>query len=230
MSVLNTIGSSIGSNLGIARQMGRIFVPRKYKIGDIRIDTVIRESHASTAAATRYPTELGASMADHIVINPKTLTVNAIVSDIVPSEAIDYGLTGLVGDLAALSGKNTTSRSKTAWARLKNLQSQRELLTIETNLCIYENMALVSLSNVQDKDSSNALFFTATFEEILTIELVAGGTAIFLVDDPITETSKNNQGTSDNMSSKKIQGKLKPSEVGDSFAFSGAEAIGGLFN
>jgi hypothetical protein len=145
------------------------------------------------------------------------LVIRGVVSDIVSSEFIDYGLTGLVGDLSALRGRNTVSRSQTALARLENLQSQRELLTIETNLKIYENMALVLISAAQNKDTSQALFFTATFEEIPQIGLVVGNMAVFVVDDPVTETAKNNKDTSDNMASKNIKGKLKPTEVGDSF-------------
>lgn len=163
-------------------------------------------------------------MADHVSIEPEVVNIRGLVSDLVTSEFVAYGLTGTVGDITALTGKDTATRSQTAWARLVNLKNQRVAMVLSTNLRTYSNMVITALSSSQDKDTSQALFFSATLEEVLTVDVASiGGAATYIVPDPVTETAKDNQSTSDRMTTKKVKGILKPS---DSTAFSIGRYIG----
>lgn len=222
MALLNEIGAGLG-NLGIARQVGRLFFPRQYKLGDIEIDTNLNESHSATAQVTQYPVETGGNMADHIVIDPITLNINGAVSDIASNEFLDYGLVGLGKEIVNfLPGGDSLTRSQTAWAQLRLAQTNRELLTVQTGLMVYQNMYIVALTSTQDKDTSQMLTFQATLQEVLSIEFDTRADATTTsVDNPVTETAKNN-GTTDSQMKKPVDLGAKNPETTSSRTSSGS--------
>ena len=242
MSVLVDFGNFVGGNLGVARQMARLFFPREYKIGDIKIDTVIDENHTSSASITTYPVEIGAAMTDHIQSNPVTLSMQCLVSDISSDEDLDIGVTGLFdygvgGIVGEIANRNNTdddrnTRSMEAWKQLEQVKSNAELITIETTLKTYKNMAITSLGCTRDKDTSQAIFFSITCEEVRSINFATSGNSATLVTDaPETEIAKNNQSTADKVQKKTDAGKVKPKDTGnpESLLYKGVEYIGGLF-
>lgn len=48
-------------------------------IGDFILDCTVREEHASSLRLTKNPIESGADIADHAILEPKTLTVTGVV-------------------------------------------------------------------------------------------------------------------------------------------------------
>jgi hypothetical protein len=63
--------------------MGRGFdgATQHAEIGDIWIDVSVRESHEATADVTRHPVEEGADITDHIRPEPRTITIDGIVTN-----------------------------------------------------------------------------------------------------------------------------------------------------
>ncbi len=137
----------------------KLFFRKENKIADIVLDVVIEESASASARMTSNPVEKGADINDHIIVDPMTFTMSGLVTDAV-SNAVD-GIQGLTGT-GVYTGK--TSPSKDKWNDLLKLHAEREPFTLEQGLRSYENVVLLSLSESQNKDTSKALFFTATFQ------------------------------------------------------------------
>lgn len=226
MALLQEVGSSLSGNIGLGRQVGRLFFPREYSIGDIEIDSILSEAHSSTAQVTSYPVESGGSMADHIVVDPSTVIIRGVVSDISSNEFIDYGMIGLSKEISDdAKGKESKTRSQLVWAQLRDAQSKRELISIQTGLRLYENMAIVALQVDQDKDTSLSLHFTATLKEVLSIDFDVRSDAVTLItDSPETEVAKGNQPTADRMKTVAKKGTAKPN---NSLAYDAYEKIKG---
>lgn len=63
--------------------MGRGFdsQPRHLEIGDIWIDVSVRESHEVSAEVSTHPVEVGSNIADHIRPEPRTITIDGLVTN-----------------------------------------------------------------------------------------------------------------------------------------------------
>jgi hypothetical protein len=63
--------------------MGRGFdgLPRHAEIGDVWIDVSVRESHEVTADVTRHPVEEGTDISDHIRPEPRTISIEGLVTN-----------------------------------------------------------------------------------------------------------------------------------------------------
>lgn len=147
-----------------------LFLRTKKSIGGIQLDAVLVESHDSSVTLTRNPVEFGADTTDNAVIQPKKITIQAVVSD-TPLGAAALGqivdtVTGLFGTSTA---KNIT-RSNAAYNALIQLQEAREPLEIQTKLKLYTDMVITNVRVVQDKDNSRSVTLLINLEEVLIVE------------------------------------------------------------
>ena len=151
------------------------------RIGDIELDATISENHNFTNQITQWPVEDGSIMTDHVLSQPENLTLNGFVTNspisnlpplLSPFGSIASSVSGGIATVQSLLGK---SRTETAfndllelWEGKKNLVGEitRPLITIVTGLKVYKNMIMVSLVVPRDKDTRDALHFTATFQKI----------------------------------------------------------------
>lgn len=140
-------------------------------IEEIEIDVIISEGATSSSTITKNPVENGADVNDHIIIEPMTFQMSGIVSDASSSFLQTANQVAAIG-----SG---TTRSKATWEDLLELQTRREPFTLVQGLKTYENVVIQSLSETQDKDTSNALSFTATLTEIILVGTGAPPTTEF---------------------------------------------------
>ncbi|MCG5369555.1 hypothetical protein L7834_007655 [Providencia rettgeri] len=76
---------------------GRVSVVTR-SIGDFELDCTVREEHSSSLRLTKNPVESGADIADHAILEPKSLTITGIVVGYEPPQPIKH-LTGLDTDL-----------------------------------------------------------------------------------------------------------------------------------
>jgi len=136
-------------------------------IGEIELDVIVNESAQASATITSNPVENGADVNDHIIINPMTFSMTGIVSD--TKVSILGGLTALGQIASGDAFTKESTPSKDAWESLLELQAERIPFTLITNLKEYENIVIESLSTSQDKDTSNALTFTAGMTEIIFV-------------------------------------------------------------
>lgn len=203
MALLSQLGTLFENpNLGLARQVGQLLFPREYKISsddvDVKIDTVISESHESVLNITKYAVEQGADMSDHYVVAPVVFSLSGAVSDISSNEIIDFALTGLASKaFNSVTGQTSGTKSQLAWEQLKALQQSGEFITYVSNLEVYESMLITRLSVKQDVSSSQAIFFDMTLEQVLTADIeVITGVGVFSSLDP----TKGKPETKDRMS------------------------------
>lgn len=131
-------------------------------INTVELDIIVSEGAVTTARVTENPVEFGANVNDHIIIEPMTFSVAGIVSNI---------SAGTLGQISTIPNafSQSTSRAKEAWDALLELQVNRRPFLLVQGLKEYNNVIILSLSEAQDKDTANGLFFTATMKEIIFI-------------------------------------------------------------
>src|ERR1051325_210756 len=101
------------------------------------IDAALRETHTLECEVTEYPTESGSTITDNIQPKPRTVQIEAMVSDTpLPGPVADAR--GPVDANGAFQHKPTDD----ALAHLEGIWNGREPVTITTSLKTYENMAM----------------------------------------------------------------------------------------
>ena len=157
-------------------------------MGGLVFDAVFEETHESELEITDDPVETGASVSDHAYMLPLKLTISAGVSDV---SLRGWGSGYYVENGHAVNDHNgdgvgdkfwkrnlpkdpfasdVESRSVRAFKMLKELQALAEPFDVQTGLTLYKNMVCKRLRSSQDKDSSNALMFTAELREINIVD------------------------------------------------------------
>ena len=136
-------------------------------LGTIELDVIVNESAQSSATITANPVENGADVNDHIIINPMTFSMTGIISD--TKVQILGGFTAAQQITSGDAFTKDDTPSKDAWESLLELQAERIPFTLVTNLKEYDNVVIENLSTSQDKDTSNALIFTANMKEIIFV-------------------------------------------------------------
>ena len=140
--------------------IAQIFFRKGNFISTIELDIIISEGTVATSRITQNPVEKGADVNDHRIVEPMTFTVAGVVSNI-SSNTIGQFLR-----VPTIFNQNN-AKSKEAWEALLELQATGTGFTLVQNLKTYDNVFILSLSERQDTDTSNGLFFTATMKEII---------------------------------------------------------------
>lgn len=136
------------------------------RVNGYPMDIATSESHSFPGEVTKFPVESGGDISDHIRDLPPVITLECIVSDS-PSGEVARDATrqlDVTGD--GLINPNALPVSADALAYLRDLKAQRKLVTVETSLGIFEQMAFVELDVPRDAERNHALFFTARFERV----------------------------------------------------------------
>jgi hypothetical protein len=158
--------------------IAQLFFNKGNFIGSIEIDVFTNESTTSAVRATEHPVEQGANINEHVIIEPLTFSITGVVSN---TKAKPLDFESAINRFSRVD----TRRSTVAWDDLLFLQRQRAPFTLVTNLRTYENIIIETLTTDQDKDTSNALFFTASLRELI------------LVGEDVSDTTFSDQNTAD---------------------------------
>ena len=118
------------------------------KIASVPIDVFLEENHASSATATQYALEDGATISDHIFLNNDTIEVKGEIC--APMYAYDF-----------LKGRGIYYKVK--YEEIKSFVGQ--LITIVTGLKTYTNVAFVDFQVDRDASTGGGLGFSAKFEQ-----------------------------------------------------------------
>lgn len=119
----------------------------------ITLDATLDATLSHSMSVTDFPVEDGSSISDHTQKQPDVVTIRSIVSS-TPLRIVSLGV---------LSGN---ARPRAAFEIMTELQESKELVRIVTGLKTYDNMALTNFTVPRRADTTNALFFTATFREV----------------------------------------------------------------
>lgn len=146
------------------------------QIGLITLDVTIEETHDRRAEPTDFPIEGGSSISDHVRLQPNKLTVSGFITD-TPLLLNDLGLQGVGLGRA---------RAATAFQLLESMFEARLPFTVVSQLRVYQNMVIESLSVPKTRES--ALRFRVTMQEL---KLVSGQNV--LIPASASEAAKSAQ-------------------------------------
>lgn len=147
-----------------------LFIRSKKSIGGIQLDGILIESHSNRVKLSRNPVEIGADVTDHAIVEPKKVSVTAAITDTPLGLAALGQIVDLVTGLFGTSTSSNITRSKAAYNALVQLQEQREPITLQTKLKLYEGMVITDINTSQDKDSSRSVELVIVFEELILTE------------------------------------------------------------
>ncbi len=129
----------------------------EHKIGEnITADVFVRFDPGWTRTIASHPVEGGSSISDHIVLDPRTVTVEGIISD----APIDYKIIYTTPDFLERI-RDVYDEFLKMWKD----KSSTTLVDIVSGHKEAKNMCLVSFSAPDDETNGNALKFTAVFKE-----------------------------------------------------------------
>lgn len=136
----------------------------------VEVEATLSETHTGAAETTDHPVEDGADITDHIRRKPEELTLKCNWSN--------YQLVYLASFRSdpSIPGGDPATRAEDAYKWLREVKDQGLLLEVTTTLReTYENMAIVGMSVLRDKDRNNILEVDLNLREIIiaTTEQVA---------------------------------------------------------
>lgn len=131
------------------------------------LDASLSEVHDADADVTEFPVEQGADISDNVRVKPKTLQVEALISDFHlanegRASASSGGPPSAQRPLAGAKGD-----AKTTLAKLEDYQSKGTLIDVETGLKSYRNMVIKSIRTPRDKNLKNAIKCTINLQTII---------------------------------------------------------------
>lgn len=148
-----------------------LFIRSKRSLAGVQFDAVIREDHNNQIRITKNPVEFGADITDHAIIEPKTITIIAEVTDTPLFGLANIG--AIIEPITSLFGSSTDSnetRSKAAYNTLVEFMETREPIEVQTKLKNYTDMLITNISTSQDKDTGKIVNLIISLEEVLITE------------------------------------------------------------
>ena len=127
----------------------------KYKFA---IDLCVRLTHSNSATVTDNPIEDGSSINDHVINQPRVVTLTGLVSD------YKYQLFPFNFPFATQD-----KPSKKVYDIFQDIYKNKRLIEIDTGLEVYENMIIESMSFPRTSDTQESLEFSLTMKEIIIV-------------------------------------------------------------
>lgn len=132
--------------------------PSRADEGVYRFDAVFKTEHDTNLTITESPVQTGASISDHAYMEPKEVTFDVGMSDVMAN------VTG-----QGFDAKDGNTRSITAYLFLRQLQEQRTPCRLVTRLGNYTNMLVETITTSDDNTTALGLKATVTMKEILVV-------------------------------------------------------------
>lgn len=116
------------------------------------IDLIHTVEASSTTTITSLPVESGRNVNDNAVDDPLRIRIAGSVSNLVVREG------------------RSPDQPKQTWVILDDLKKRRVLLTLVTELGVYENLLIQSLSNGENVRNGTSLQFTMSLQQVNFID------------------------------------------------------------
>ncbi|MCW1825694.1 hypothetical protein OLZ31_02330 [Enterobacter asburiae] len=139
----------------LPRNPGDDFLMLDPYFGILEFDVVEQEPHDWTRDITTNPVEGGSPIADHIIRQPKKLSVTGMISN-----------TPVRGIISRIEGEPPKDNVREAIALLENFYNSNELLTVYTRDIVYENMLITSISIPRRTEDGTAINFSMDFQQV----------------------------------------------------------------
>lgn len=125
-------------------------------------DAVLSLDHEQSLTKTRHPVQTGAAISSHAFIEPASLVLYVLMSDVVPQ----YTATNQTKPPYIQKWSGNPSKSVSAYQQVLALQTARIPLTITTRLRTYTNMLILRVSPREDNKSITGARFRIEFEQL----------------------------------------------------------------
>jgi hypothetical protein len=125
-------------------------------------DGVLRLGHSQRAVPTRLPIQDGSNLTDHVMLEPATLTLGILMTDVLPA----FGPGMWTGN---------ASKSVACFQTLDALRALRVPLTITTRLKTYTNMVLIDVPAEDTVQTRWGLRTPVIFEQIFLAQVATQG-------------------------------------------------------
>jgi hypothetical protein len=149
------------------------------RVGTITFDNTISENYFYTSRVTSYPVERGTIISDHILNLPDRIVLSGLISD------------------TPLNMFAPFNRSIAAFNALIALHESRSVVSVQTGLKSYDNMAILSLEVPRTIKTGQTLTFNIELQRIVYSDVIS------VFNDPLnlqsgTYTTISNQIVADN--------------------------------
>lgn len=154
----------------------------------LKVDATVNEGHGLSSQATKHGIEDGSEISDHIIKQPRTLTMTGVISDdpIDLAEVAVGNVSGIAGGIfggiagAAVTGITAKIGSslvasaegkptKSAFEVFEDIHEFGVPVSIITGLRDYNNMVMEKLVIFREPGRSNELRFRASFSQIQVV-------------------------------------------------------------
>ncbi|MGL5965629.1 MAG: phage baseplate protein [Kluyvera sp.] len=152
-------------------------------VGNLEFDTLDQETHEWNRDVTMNPVENGSPISDHIIRQPRKLTIAGMISN--------APITGVLTQVsnAIETGFDGDDRVNTAIKLLDSLYQSNELVTIYTKNFTYENMLIQGINIPRRVEDGDAVNFTI---EALQANIVSTATTEIPVGVGVRKTDAGN--------------------------------------
>lgn len=125
-------------------------------------DAVLSLEHDQSLTKTRHPVQTGASITSHAYLEPASLVMYVLMSDVVGQ----YVASNQTSAPFIQQFSGNPSKSVSAYQQMLTLQKARVPLTVVTRLRTYSNMLIDKVSPHEDSKSSTGARFRLEFGQI----------------------------------------------------------------
>ncbi len=141
-------------------------IDRRTRVGSLILDVLSTEEIDFSSDVTKYPTEDGSVITDHITEGNEKIRISGMI-----------GTADIAGGFGNLSGLVNTPDSSvklvTIVEILRGMHKARQLITVSTGQMLYENMAFTSLNAQRSSDGNggNWLSIKAEMTKVVKVRL-----------------------------------------------------------
>jgi hypothetical protein len=121
-------------------------------------DAILKTNHTTSLRITEHPVQNGANIADHSYVLPERVVLEIGMSDVMDSYQPDRW-------------KEYSTKSISAFQKLKELQYKRQPVIVETRLNFYENMVIENIQTPDDYKTIEGLRCSVTFKQIISAQV-----------------------------------------------------------
>lgn len=181
----------------------------------ITFDAAITENHQRRSEVTRFETENGQTISDHIVVKPFTLSLQVLSSDS-PLNIVAAGLAAgatfelqktnvLVNANGAVAAAAVAAQaiaslfkpSQSTYQQMLALQDAKFPFDVYTTIGLYRNMWVENIGVPRDNRTGAGLIFNLELVQLLLVQSVTVNTAVFT--DPNLAAGATNNGSQNAM-------------------------------
>ncbi|MBL4769533.1 MAG: hypothetical protein JKY94_17805 [Rhodobacteraceae bacterium] len=144
----------------------------------VPVDLRVSEVHKKESLVTQQPLEDGSIVSDHIILQPDTVEITAIISN------YDGPLVPAIG-----------ARAKTAWQELARLRKLQVLFDVLTTHELYTDMAITSITGGNLAPNQGELRLSVTLQKVdrtrTSVVASSESAAQSTGDAPVSKTSSS---------------------------------------